>query len=305
MITYSDQEQEGNSAIVPLPSVTSLEFEYTIGDKFLYPYAGISIFDSTEQAFNFSKFTHFEILVRVQKPTRIPIILKQQRGKKDIHYENIVNVIPDQEFYMIPLYEFKSPEWWLKMHPDLASIPRNLSSIVAVSVQSDPTLHAGESRKLVFEKISISTNHIYPLYICLIIACLISLYEAIRYFRTTKVRVVYTPITAEKIQEKDPWYRIEQCIGSKYTTDLTLDIVQQETGIGKQKISVLINDRTSLSFKQYVNQIRLAEAERLLNTSRLTITEIAYEVGYANVTHFNRVFKEKNNMSPKQFRAGD
>jgi AraC-like DNA-binding protein len=59
-----------------------------------------------------------------------------------------------------------------------------------------------------------------------------------------------------------------------------------------------------MTFTGYVNKLRLTEAARLLTEqSTATVAEIAYSVGYANVSYFNRLFKEEYNCTPKSFRA--
>lgn len=55
-------------------------------------------------------------------------------------------------------------------------------------------------------------------------------------------------------------------------------------------------------FCDYVNYIRLIEAERLMFTTDKTITEIASDTGFATTSHFIKRFKEYKNKSPKQFR---
>lgn len=56
------------------------------------------------------------------------------------------------------------------------------------------------------------------------------------------------------------------------------------------------------SFSEYVNYIRLIEAERMMFTTDKSITEIAADTGFATTSHFIKRFKEYKNISPKQFR---
>lgn len=51
-----------------------------------------------------------------------------------------------------------------------------------------------------------------------------------------------------------------------------------------------------------INTRILAESQRLLQHSDWNISEIAYGLGFTEVTHFNNFFKRKTNMSPTQFR---
>ena len=59
-----------------------------------------------------------------------------------------------------------------------------------------------------------------------------------------------------------------------------------------------------MTFTGYVNKLRLTEAARLLSeNSGAAILEIAYSVGYANVSYFNKLFKEEYGCTPKVFRS--
>jgi AraC-like DNA-binding protein len=87
-----------------------------------------------------------------------------------------------------------------------------------------------------------------------------------------------------------------------YTKELSILLVEKETGISERQISTIIKQRTGLSFNQFLNQLRITEARRLLIETKLNVSEIAYKVGYGNVSHFNRVFKSAVGYSPNEFR---
>jgi AraC-like DNA-binding protein len=57
------------------------------------------------------------------------------------------------------------------------------------------------------------------------------------------------------------------------------------------------------TFKGVLNRLRLQEARRLLHESDLGIAEIAYKVGYGNVSHFNRLAKETWGRTPTEERT--
>jgi AraC-like DNA-binding protein len=78
--------------------------------------------------------------------------------------------------------------------------------------------------------------------------------------------------------------------------------VQNETGIHQRKISGIIKKDTQLTFKAYLNQLRIEKAKALLTETDLSISTIAFESGYNSVSHFNRVFKSELQVSPQEFR---
>jgi AraC family transcriptional regulator, exoenzyme S synthesis regulatory protein ExsA len=67
----------------------------------------------------------------------------------------------------------------------------------------------------------------------------------------------------------------------------------------KREFKRVFNDSPA----KWVMKQRLNLASRLLETSRLSVSEIAFECGFENQTHFSRVFKEKKGISPLQFRT--
>jgi AraC-type DNA-binding domain-containing proteins len=60
--------------------------------------------------------------------------------------------------------------------------------------------------------------------------------------------------------------------------------------------------RTGKNLSDYIIDIRLGHAARLLVDSTDTISEICYECGFNNISNFNRIFKKKKSMTPKEFR---
>ncbi len=59
---------------------------------------------------------------------------------------------------------------------------------------------------------------------------------------------------------------------------------------------------TGLNFTNYLSRVRIEKAKNLLLNPNLRISEIAFEVGFQSLTHFNRVFKRIIGQSPTQYR---
>ena len=58
----------------------------------------------------------------------------------------------------------------------------------------------------------------------------------------------------------------------------------------------------NISLSDYIESLRINKAQRLLRTTNDSITEIGLSCGYNDITHFNRVFKKVNSLSPKEYR---
>ena len=57
-----------------------------------------------------------------------------------------------------------------------------------------------------------------------------------------------------------------------------------------------------MTFTQYLSMVRIAKAKKLLSNPQARISEVAFEAGFASITHFNRMFRRVTGQSPTDFR---
>jgi AraC-like DNA-binding protein len=60
--------------------------------------------------------------------------------------------------------------------------------------------------------------------------------------------------------------------------------------------------RTNKSFFDFIAEIRIGHACKLLHEGTLNVTQIAYESGYNTISNFNRQFRKYTNNNPKTYR---
>jgi AraC-like DNA-binding protein/ligand-binding sensor protein len=60
---------------------------------------------------------------------------------------------------------------------------------------------------------------------------------------------------------------------------------------------------TGLTFVEYLSRVRIEQAKILLHNNNLRVSEIAYEVGFQSLTHFNRTFRKLVRSSPTEYRS--
>jgi len=85
---------------------------------------------------------------------------------------------------------------------------------------------------------------------------------------------------------------------------ISLDQAAEKANLSKEAFCRFFKLRTGKTFTQYVQQLRIAEAQKLLTETGLGIAEIAFRVGYENLSYFNRSFKNQNKVSPRAYRLG-
>ncbi|CAM3610384.1 helix-turn-helix transcriptional regulator [Marinicrinis lubricantis] len=87
-----------------------------------------------------------------------------------------------------------------------------------------------------------------------------------------------------------------------YRNDLRLELMAEQFHISSFYLSRLFKRTTGFTFKEYINTLRIREAEKLLRDTNVKMIDISEQVGFANVSHFNRKFKQVTRMSPREFR---
>ena len=116
--------------------------------------------------------------------------------------------------------------------------------------------------------------------------------------------VAYRQLTVQPYRDEES-ATVLKYIATNYTNpELELESVVAGTGANRNKVNDLLKTELGMTFTGYVNKLRLTEAARLLTEkSTATVAEIAYSVGYGNVSYFNRLFKEEYGCTPKAFRT--
>ncbi|SFV13272.1 helix-turn-helix domain-containing protein [Pseudoduganella namucuonensis] len=114
----------------------------------------------------------------------------------------------------------------------------------------------------------------------------------------------YRQLTLEPYKDKEK-ASILRFIATNYTdAELNLESVVTGSGANRTKVNEVLKTELGMTFTSYLNRLRLTEAARLLSEkSGAAIAEIAYSVGYGNVSYFNKLFKEEYGCTPKAFRA--
>ncbi len=96
--------------------------------------------------------------------------------------------------------------------------------------------------------------------------------------------------------------KVMEYINKNYQKSISLQEVAQLTNMAEAAFSRFFKNRSGLTFVETLTDIRLGHATRMLINSTQSISEIAYQCGFNNISNFNRIFKKKKGCSPKEFR---
>jgi len=100
----------------------------------------------------------------------------------------------------------------------------------------------------------------------------------------------------------DPMRRALDFMEEHYVDPITLSSVAKEVGLSKSRLSHIFKTQTGTSFTAYLNSIRIHWAKYYLINSQLRISEVAFKVGFGNLSHFNHIFHVATGLSPSQYR---
>ena len=96
--------------------------------------------------------------------------------------------------------------------------------------------------------------------------------------------------------------KVKSFIAQNYMDELRLKQLADIAGMSSSAFSRFFKLHTGRNLSEYIIDIRLGYAARLLVDTSRSISEISFECGFNNLSNFNRIFKRKKGCSPSEFR---
>ena len=96
--------------------------------------------------------------------------------------------------------------------------------------------------------------------------------------------------------------RVYKFLLENFQEEIPLSRIAGVAGMNEHAFCRFFKSHTQKSFTQFVNEIRIGHACKLLTNKNESIAQIAYECGYNNLSNFNRFFKIVKKISPRQYR---
>jgi signal transduction histidine kinase/ligand-binding sensor domain-containing protein/DNA-binding response OmpR family regulator len=84
-------------------------------------------------------------------------------------------------------------------------------------------------------------------------------------------------------------------------SDFNVDMLTQEVGISRAQLHRKMKEITGISTSEFIRNIRLEQAARLLREQKINVTQVAYTVGFSNLAHFSTIFRKHFGMSPSEY----
>lgn len=98
--------------------------------------------------------------------------------------------------------------------------------------------------------------------------------------------------------------RAVEFIEKNYDQQLTVTQVAQVAGLSKSVFSRRFKQFLGVSFKAYLNQVRISKAKHLISSEGMNVTEACYAVGFNDAAYFSRTFRRIEGISPSYHKNG-
>lgn len=123
-------------------------------------------------------------------------------------------------------------------------------------------------------------------------------------FKNTRdfFRYVELVIKSNSTSPKNIVHLIEEFILDHFSEDISLETLAETFHFSSNYLSRKFHKEYGVTIHDFIQKTRMNNAQFLLESSHLPVSEVALQSGFNNVSHFNRVFKLMNGKTPSQYR---
>lgn len=322
----TDEFDQGNSEILDvIDTEDTVCIRYILREGYEFPYAGIAVelHSGEDVSLAWSRVLEVQIKSRRKTSLRVNILTSADAGlsehvgvKTDVvffYYTAWIDVDTDYRTIRIPAHKFQVPEWWLTRYKMKRSSvpPISANEITKVEFLACNLDYLNTPLQFTVKHIGVKNNfrlYIYLLAALLVISIILAfvVYEIGISRRKTKeatdVIRIHKNLDLGNEQEREA-AKVLKYLSKNYNAPyLSVQDVADELDISVYRVPKIVNSYTQLSFKKYINMLRIEEAKSQLINTNSKIIDIAYAVGYNSIAHFNKQFKLHESVSPTEYR---
>ena len=103
-------------------------------------------------------------------------------------------------------------------------------------------------------------------------------------------------------QAEDMLFQVIQYMLEHYRQPLQAKDVAAQLGVSTSYLARIFSRRLHMSFNDYINRLRVQAAQDLLRSTDRPVTEVMLEVGFESQSTFNRVFRDIQGITPREYR---
>lgn len=91
---------------------------------------------------------------------------------------------------------------------------------------------------------------------------------------------------------------------NNFSNNISVEMVADNIFINRKHFSRIFKKSVGLTPQQYIRNVRMSQALKLLKTTDLSVTDVAFSVGYNDISTFSKAFKKTYNVSPTDVMNG-
>lgn len=110
------------------------------------------------------------------------------------------------------------------------------------------------------------------------------------------------PISLRNEVDSARMNKVMEFVMQRYQEEITLEQVADLASMSESAFSRYFKKRTRRTFSQFLSEIRIEHACKLLMEDKMSVAEISFESGFNNLSNFNRQFKNLKKTTPLAFR---
>jgi len=96
--------------------------------------------------------------------------------------------------------------------------------------------------------------------------------------------------------------KVTKLVEENISQDMNVDMIAEEMGLSRSAFFKRMKSLTGKAPVDFIKDIRLARAAKLITATNMGITEIAYQVGFSDPGYFGKCFRKKFGITPKEYR---
>ncbi|ARK10608.1 AraC family transcriptional regulator [Fibrivirga algicola] len=103
--------------------------------------------------------------------------------------------------------------------------------------------------------------------------------------------------------ETERMKRVLEFVLKHFRKEIRIEQIASVAGMAPAAFCRYFRKRTGKSFVEYLNELRISHARKLLTQADLSVSQVGFECGFNNISHFHRQFKQQTGTTPMRYQA--
>lgn len=326
----TDALRGGSSSAFVNGDTYSLDYEYRLTENIMFPYiiavVAFAELENAEHLVDISRYSTATFKVKCAPRNVLTFYVhsfdENVTDPKDFYsYRIALELFSCREEWSevkIDLRHLQVPPWWLELSKvDVSDQRYWLDKVVAIAFDASRKGPVNTQARVNISELTLHGQDWRYAWLFTGLAALVWLGFSIWLFKQYTLSLIadvksklvkdrplmaYQQLSIEPHRDKEKG-QILRFMATEYANpDMNLEFAIAKLGVNRTKINEILKNELGMTFNVYLNKLRLAEAARLLSRQDgVNVAEIAFSVGYNNVSYFAKLFRSEYGCTPTTF----